>query len=238
MSLHAHSDMRPPPPPRRRPARAVHPVKGATHHRYSRMVRNLRLVLPAVAAILLGLVLPAVAAILLGLVVAWPHLTSTDDRFQLGLSNLSPSEVQNVSMVNARFYGLSRRNKPFTVTADVATEDEPGSGLFVLDQPKGDFTTASGKGIYVDARRGFYQQKLQVLDLEGEVNLYHEDGYELHTEKARVDLRTSDVVGTVPVQGLGPNGVIDGTGFRIREKGAKVEVTGRSKANLKGAGSK
>jgi lipopolysaccharide export system protein LptC len=201
-------------------------ARAGGHHRYSRVVSTLRLVLPALAAILLGLV------------VAWPRLTSNDDRFQLGYSNLSPSTVQNLSMVNARFYGLNRRNQPFTLTADVATEDEPGSGLIVLDQPKGDFVTNGGKGVYVEARRGFYQQKAQLLDLEGEVNLYHEDGYELHTEKARVDLKTSDVVGTVPVQGRGPQGLIDGSGFRIREKGAKVEVTGRSQMNLKGAGAK
>lgn len=226
MALHADQDMRPPQPPRRRPLRALSPVRSGGHYHYSRMVGTLRLVLPALAAILLGLV------------VAWPRLTANDDKFQLGISNLSPSSVENLSMVNARFYGLNRRNQPFTLTADVATEDEPGGGLIVLDQPKGDFVTSSGKGVYVEARRGFYQQKLHVLDLEGEVNLFHEDGYELHTEKARIDLRTSDVVGSVPVTGRGPQGLIDGTGFRIRDKGARVEVTGRSKMNLKGAGKK
>lgn len=233
MSLHADSDLRPPsssPPPRRgqrrRLRRADHPVQAGGLHRYSRMVGTLRLVLPALAAILLGLV------------VAWPRLTANDDKFQIGFSQLSPSSVEHLSMVNARFYGLNRRNQPFTLTADVATEDEPGSGLIVLDQPKGDFITTGGKGVYVEARRGFYQQKQQYLDLEGEVALFHEDGYELHTEKARVDLKTSEVVGSVPVQGRGPQGLIDGSGFRIREKGARVEVTGKSQMNLKGAGAK
>lgn len=226
MGLHADSDLRPPRLPRRHPVRTARPAKAGGHHRYSRMVGTLRLVLPALAAILLGLV------------VAWPRLTGNDDKFQLGYSSLSSTSVENLSMVNARFYGLNRRNQPFTVTADIATEDEPGSGLIVLDQPKGDFVTTGGKGVYVEARRGFYQQKQQLLDLEGEVSLFHEDGYELHTEKARIDLRTSEVVGTVPVQGRGPQGLIDGTGFRIRDKGTRIEVTGRSKMNLKGAGSK
>jgi lipopolysaccharide export system protein LptC len=233
MTLHADSDLRPQTPSSRRALirlprrRAAKPAKvSGIHHRYTRMVGTLRLVLPALAAILLGLV------------VAWPKLTSNDDRFQLGFSQLSPSSVQNLSMVNARFQGLNRRNQPFTLTADVATEDEPGSGLIVLDAPKGDFLTSGGKGVYVEARRGFYRQKDQMLDLEGEVALFHEDGYELHTQKATVDLRTSDVVGTVPVTGNGPQGRIDGTGFRMREKGTRIEVTGQSKLKLKGAGSK
>lgn len=204
----------------------AHPAHAAPHHRYSRMVGTLKLVLPSVAVVLLGLV------------VAWPKLSSTEDGFHISFAQLSSSAVENLSMVNARYYGLNRRNQPFTITADVATEDKPGSGLIVLDQPKGDFLTAAGKGVYVESRRGFYQQKQQYLDLEGEVSLYHEDGYELHTEKARVDLRTSDVVGTVPVEGHGPQGRIDGSGFRILEKGTRVEVTGKSMMNFKGAGSK
>lgn len=222
MTLHADSDQRPKPSRRR----VAHPTRSGGHHRYSRWVGTLRLVLPVLAAVLLGLV------------VAWPQLTRNDDRFQIGFAQVSPDTVDSLSMVNARFFGLNRRNQPYTLTADVATEDEPGAGLIVLDAPKGDFLTSAGKGVYVEARRGFYQQKQQTLDLQGEVALYHEDGYELHTEKASIDLRTSDVTGTVPVQGNGPQGRINGSGFRILERGAKVEVLGQSKAKFKGAGSK
>lgn len=228
MSLHADADLRPPRPPRpaRRRPRAAHPAQAGGHHRYSRFVGTMRLVLPSLAVVLLGLVL------------AWPRLTANDDKFKIGFAQLSPNSVENLSMVNARFFGINRRNQPFTLTADVATEDEPGSGLIVLDQPKADFLSPSGKGIYVESRRGFYNQKTQLLDLEGEVNLYHEDGYEMHTEKARVDLKASTAEGHVPVTGHGPQGRIDGEGFRILEKGAQVVVTGRSSMNLKGAGSK
>jgi lipopolysaccharide export system protein LptC len=228
VSLHADADLRPPRPPRparRRPGTA-HPVQTGGHHRYSRFVGTMKLVLPSVAAVILGLV------------IAWPELTSHDDKFKIGFAQLSPNSVENLSMVNARFFGINRRNQPFTVTADVATEDEPGSGLIVLDQPKADFLSPSGKGIYVESRRGFYNQKTQLLDLEGEVNLYHEDGYEMHTEKARVDLKASTAEGHVPVTGHGPQGKIDGEGFRILDKGQQVVVTGRSSMNLKGAGSK
>ena len=196
------------------------------HRRYSRFVG------------LLKVVLPALAVVLLGLVIAWPRLTSTDDRFQLSFSALSPSSVESLSMVNARFFGINKRNQPFTVTADVATEDEPASGIIVLDQPKADFVTPSGHGVYIEARRGFYYQKQQLLDLEGEVNLFHDQGYELHTEKARVDLVQATAEGAVPVIGQGPQGRIDGQGFKILEKGAQVVVTGKSMLNLKGAGSK
>ena len=225
MALRAHADLRPPPPPRRRRERE-HPARMPAHRRYSRFVGMMKVVLPATAVVLLGLV------------VAWPRLTTTEDRFQVGFSDLRSSSVQNLSMVNARFFGVNKRNQPFTVTADVATEDEPASGVIVLDQPKADFLTPSGHGVYVEARRGFYYQKQQMLDLEGEVNLFHDQGYELHTEKVRVDLVHATAEGKVPVTGQGPQGRIDGQGFKILEKGAQVVVTGKSMLNLKGAGSK
>lgn len=227
MGLHADSDLRPPSPRKRREHKhPAHAARAPAHRRYSRFVGLMKVVLPALAVVLLGLVL------------AWPRLTSTEDRFQLGFSALSPSSVESLSMVNARFFGINARNQPFTVTADVATEDDPGSGIIVLDQPKADFTTMSGAGVYLEARRGFYYQKQQLLDLEGEVNMFHDHGYELHTEKARLDLKRSTAEGNVPVIGQGPQGRIDGQGFRILEKGAQILVTGKSSLNLKGAGSK
>lgn len=230
MTLHADSDLRPKSPSRRPVIRLrrgpAHPARTGGHHRYSRWVGTLRLVLPSMAVVLLGLV------------VAWPQLSGTDKGFQLEFAKLAPGAVDSLSMVNARFFGLNHRNQPYTLTADVATEDEPGSGVIVLDAPKGDFLTNGGKGVYVEARRGFYRQKQQLLELRGEVALYHEDGYELHTEKADVNLKTSDVTGTAPVTGNGPQGRINGTGFRIQGKGETVMVTGQSKVKFKGAGSK
>lgn len=223
MALRADADLRPPSRPRRPHA---HPVRVPAHRRYSRFVG------------LMKVVLPALAVVLLGLVMAWPRLTANDDRFQVGFSVLSPTSVESLSMVNARFFGINARNQPFTITADVATEDNPGSGVIVLDQPKADFMTLKGAGVYIEARRGFYYQKQQLLDLEGEVNMFHDEGYELHTEKARIDLVRSTVEGNVPVIGQGPQGRIDGQGFRILDKGAQVLVIGKSSVNLKGAGAK
>lgn len=225
MGLHADSNTRPA-PPRKRGKREHPTARVPAHRRYSRFVGLMKIVLPSLAVVLLGLVL------------AWPRLKSTEDRFQLGFSALSPSSVESLSMVNARFFGINSRNQPFTVTADVATEDDPGSGIIVLDQPKADFLTPKGEGVYLEARRGSYYQKQQMLDLEGEVSVFHDNGYELHTEKARLDLKSSTAEGNVPVTGQGPQGRIDGQGFRILEKGAQILVTGKSSLNLKGAGSK
>lgn len=224
MVLRAEADPRPTPPRRRRPP--DHPAGAQAHRRYSRFVGIMKVLLPSLAVVLLGLV------------VAWPRLSSDEDRFQIGFANISPQAVENLQMVNARYYGIDNRNHPFTVTADLAREEQPRSGIMVLERPKADFATRDGNGVYVEAARGYYHQKEQVLDLEGEVSLFHDEGYELHTEKARIDLVRSQAEGNVPVTGNGPQGRIQGQGFRIVDKGKQIIVLGRSGLSLKGAGGK
>lgn len=204
-----------------------HPLHPAPHQRRARLIGRVKLALPLLAAVILALI------------VAWPQFRkSSEDRFQLGFSGLSSGKVQNLSMVNARYHGVDRHNRPFAVSADVATEDQPGSGLMVLDQPKADFNTPGGASIYMEARRGFYQQKTQILELQGEVNLFHDEGYELHTEKARLDLKAGTAEGALPVVGQGPTGRINGQGFTVLEKGGQILVTGQSVLNVRGARSK
>lgn len=223
MDLRADSDLRPASVSKRvRP----HPVKPVAHRRHSRRVSVLRVVLPASALVLL---------VSLGL---WPAMRGGDDRFQVGFATLAPTAVENLSMVNARYQGVDRHNKPFTVTADQGVEEDPKNGVVVLDNPKADFVTQSGAGVYVEARLGTYYQQEQWLDLEGDINLYHDQGYELHTQRARINLKDSTAEGHDPVTGKGPQGRIDGQGFRLSDEGRRIVVTGQSGMSLKGAGKK
>ena len=218
MGLHSDKQM---PPGRRRP----HPV-GAGRSPHSRRIGLLRVALPATA---LGLV------VLLGL---WPYLRGSDTRFQLGYASLTPTAVENLSMVNARFHGIDRHNRPFAITADRGTEEDAANSVVVLDSPKADFVTESGAGVYVEAKLGTYYQKEQWLDLEGDINLFHDQGYELHTQRARIDLKAATAEGHEPITGIGPQGRLEGNGFRLLDGGRRIIILGRSGMSLKGAGKK
>jgi lipopolysaccharide export system protein LptC len=196
----------------------------ASHRHYSRFVRVMKILLPSLAAVLLALV------------VVWPRLRFDDTRFRIGFAKLSPQSVQTLAMQNARYLGLDENNQPYSVTSDRATQEEAQPDIIDLDQPKADFTSKDGSAIFVQADRGYYHQKAQVLDLVGTVNLYHEKGYELHTERAEVNLADSSAHGEVPVNGQGTQGLLQGEGFQIRNKGSEVLVTGKSELTLKAVG--
>lgn len=196
------------------------------HRRYSRFV------------VLMKVLLPASAAILLALVVSWPRLVQEQDRFRVGFAKLSASDVETLSMVNARFHGVDAQNRPFLVTADLALERNPGQGLIDLQAPRADFSSRSGDGIYMEATKGIFHQKEQVLELLGTVSLFHDKGYEVHTSHAVIDLARNTAKGEEPVNGHGPQGQIQASGFEIRDSGREVVFTGRSQVSLTGARAK
>lgn len=205
-----------------RPARPERHVHAHGHHHYSRFVNIMKFVLPSLAAILLALL------------VIWPKLAADNEGFLLGFAELSADSVDSLTMVNARYFGVDQQNRPFKVTADTATEEGVKDGIVVLAEPKADFTTRSGANVYVEAREGFYHQTSQLLELVGEVSLFHADGYELHTEEAEIDLGNSSAQGNKPVDGHGPQGALNGQGFVITDGGEHVVVTGQSGLRMKG----
>ncbi len=173
--------------------------------------------------------LPATAAALVLLVVAWPRFAIEEDGFRLSVSKLAPSQAENLTMLNARFEGRDDKDQPYSVTADIATQSEIDKDLVTLELPKADITLQDGAWLALTARSGKYRKEAQVLDLAGSVNLFHDKGFELHTEAARIDLGLGMAEGAHPVRGQGNFGTIQAEGFRVLDRGARIFFLGRSR---------
>jgi lipopolysaccharide export system protein LptC len=173
--------------------------------------------------------LPALAVALILLVVVWPQLSQDDSRFRIRVSDIS---LEQADSLNARFEGVDDRNQPFTLTADEASQTAGDDNLVHLELPKGDITLEDGTWLAMTAREGRYRRDTQVLELSGEVTLFHDQGFELRTETARVDLDAGIAQGSEPVEGQGPFGNIVSEGFRVLERGERILFTGKSRAIL------
>lgn len=182
---------------------------------------------------LMKVLLPSLAAILLGLVAVWPKLALEDKRFQVGFAKLSTKEVETLAMQNPRYYGLDESNRPYTVTSDWARQEPGNSEVIRLEGPKADFLTNSGANVVLDAAQGIYRQSQKTLDLSGGVNLFHDAGYEIHTPTAQVDLGKNSAKGVQPVTGHGPQGAIEAEGFELSSKGKVITFAGKSHLSLR-----
>ncbi len=177
---------------------------------------------------LMKVLLPAVAMALILLVVAWPQLVPDDDGFRLSISELGPEQAESLTMLNARYIGMDEKSQPYMVTADMATQSEQDKELIDLELPKADITLQDGTWLALTARQGRFRRKPQILDLTGSVSLFHDKGFELRTESARIDLNAATAEGNQPVEGQGAAGLISAEGFRILDRGERIYFTGKS----------
>ena len=203
-------------PEERPPGAGRQPPRLSLSNRYSVFVGFMKVLLPATAAALMLLV------------VAWPQFTIEDEGFRLSVSKMAPDQAESLTMLNARFEGLDERDRPYTVTADIATQSESDTDLVTLERPKADITLEDGAWLALTAKSGEYHKDAQVLDLTGSVNLFHDKGFELRTESARVLLDEGMAEGAQPVEGQGSIGTIQAEGFRVLDRGARIFFLGRS----------
>ncbi|MCM0018975.1 MAG: LPS export ABC transporter periplasmic protein LptC [Tagaea sp.] len=206
--------------PRARLAGLAPGEKRAHSTLYSQMVGLLKFALPAVA---LGLAT---------LVLIWPQLNPLDQRFRLVPVQVTIEDLENLRMVQPRYVGVDEQSQPFTIVADQASQARGSSEATDLVAPQGDIQLTQGAWLAMSADRGVYHQTGKSLDLAGGVQLFHDGGYEISTDAARVDLDKGFASGDTRVRGQGPNSLLEGEGFRIHDRGQRVEVVGPARVVL------
>ena len=179
-------------------------------------------------------VLPAIGVTLLLLVAGWPRLTPLLESVRLGFPAIDMREARELRMVNLRYGGLDRYNRPYVVTAAIGRQVPDRNDVMALERPKAVMTVHGGASVVLTAATGIYQSQAQLLDLFADVNLIHENGTRFVTQRAHANLSDNSADGHDPVEGHGPSGDITGQGFRILSNGETIIFTGESYLLFKG----
>lgn len=201
------------------PSRARHVPRAAQILRRQRLVQVMKLAMPMLAAGVLALM------------VFWPDIEGGNSRlsFRRGPA-LVPEALQ---LVAPRFQGLDELNRPYTITARLARQ--PGQEeVMLLDLPRADIRLTDGAWVYVESDRGRYDRTAQHLDLEGDVQIYHDNGTLFRTEAAAVQVDAGTAHGERPTRVQGSFGTVESEGFEMLERGTVMIFTGRARAILEG----
>ena len=172
--------------------------------------------------------LPALAAALIILVVAWPQLVPDENSFQIEIIKNAAEQAKNLAMINAKYDGVDEEGRPFTVTADMATQLSDQRTQIELQLPKADMTLNDGTWLALNAKVGNYDRDAELLDLRGDVSLFHDRGFEMTTESAQVNLAEGTAQGDQAVEGHGPVGILRAEGFQVLDRGSRIIFTGQS----------
>ncbi|MER2519946.1 MAG: LPS export ABC transporter periplasmic protein LptC [Bdellovibrionales bacterium] len=179
----------------------------------------------------LRVVLPLSAAIVLAAILAWPYLHSFDGSLSLSLAaKMIP--IPDLAVDHLRFTGTDTSNQPYSVTAERATRPGGAEEIYDLEKPEGDIMLKDGAWIAGKALRGRYDREGRKLWLGGDVQLFHDQGFQFTTNEAHIDMNDSSAWGEAPVMMQGQFGAITGKGFTLLDAGKVMVVKGPARAVL------
>jgi lipopolysaccharide export system protein LptC len=195
---------------------------------YSKVIRWMRLALPLTAL--------AIAAV----VFSW-----SGPRESL-LSRTMPAEIRKTigknELVSPRFENTDAENRPYTLTADRAVQDEADGNVVILEKPKGDMQLENNHWVAMEATEGAFQQNERKLLLRGNVRLFHDGGYQLETPELHIDIAGNTAMSEKDVHGQGPEGTLEAKGLQGDNVKGTLIFKGPAKlvldTNAMGSGSK
>jgi lipopolysaccharide export system protein LptC len=161
-----------------------------------------------------------------------------------------------------KYNGVDARNRPFSITANSATQPQAPSAptppadpdlddaaksppqpqpaqtaaaddnVINLKQLVADMTMTDGAWVAVTADDGVYHRDQSRVELSGNVTLFHDTGLSFQTDAATVDLKNDTASGDQPIEGQNPDGQLAAQGFEVRDDGQTVIFTGRAYLKL------
>ena len=178
-------------------------------------------------------VLPFGALALLSSIALWPELTRTVENGRVTWRQLTMINNGSGQMLHPRYHGLDGRERPYTVSADVAERDGPNR--VNMTRPVGDLTLQNGTWLLLKAKRGVFLQHSNQLDLADAVTLFRQDGTVMTSQTATMDIKQGAGTSDDYTHAEGPFGTLDAQGFTLVDKGSVIQFHGPAKLVLNAA---
>lgn len=173
------------------------------------------------------LLLVTLAAALVVLLAIWPQLNRKDGPTQIGLvEGIVEEDVESLRITKAKLTGINKDGQPYTVTFDDASQTSQESDLVRLTAPQADVELKDGAWVTLSSPKGRYHRGNRILELDGDVVMFHDSGMEMNTGNITFNLESGTGAGHDPIHAQAPFGSFDAQGFRIRENTAVFHFVG------------
>lgn len=183
--------------------------------RHSRLVRLLRIAVPAAVA--------AAMLVIVGVSIFNPFRLLAKLPVDFGGLAVSGSRI---TMDQPHMAGFMSDQRPYELWAKSATQDVTNPNNVELQELRAKFQMEDKTGVTMDARNGMFDSKEQVLDLKDDILVQTTSGYEARLTQAAVDLKLGNLSSDQPVAMKLPNGTLDAKSLRITEGGALLRFEG------------
>lgn len=198
----------------------------ASAARHSRMVRVLRIAVPATVVL-------AMASIVA--VSIFNPFRILLPKIPVDMSNLVVSGTK-ITMESPHLAGYSTDLRPYELWAKAAIQDLTDPDHMELKTLRAKVMMEDKSTVTMDARTGYYDSKQQLLDLRKDIFLQSSTGYEARMTQAYVDLNKGSVVSDEHVDVKLLNGTLTADKLRIYNSGEVVRFEGNVVMNLDNLG--
>ncbi|WP_407177702.1 LPS export ABC transporter periplasmic protein LptC [Bradyrhizobium sp. STM 3562] len=184
--------------------------------RHSRMVRTLRVAVPA--AVLLAL------AMIVGISIFNPFRMLMP-KLPLDVGNLVVSGTK-ITMESPHLSGYTPDQRPYELWAKTATQDLTDPDHVELNKVRAKVLMEDRSTVTLDALTGLFDNKQQTIDLRKDIFLQTTTGYEARLTHAFVDMAKNTVDSDEHVDVKLTNGTLSSDRMKIIDGGAVVRFEG------------
>jgi len=190
--------------------------------RHSRMVRLLRVAVPA--AVILAMTAIVFVSVFNPFRMLLPKLP-------VDMGNLVVSGTK-ITMETPHLSGYSTDQRPYELWAKTATQDLTDPDHVDLNALRAKVLMEDRSTVTLDARNGLFDSKQQVLDLHKDIFLQSSTGYEARLTQALVDIGKGTVMSDEHVDVKLLNGTLTADKLKITGGGEVVRFEGNVVMNL------
>ena len=183
--------------------------------RHSRLVRILRIAIPA--AVVLGLTI-------ITLVTYFNPLRMLA-KLPISAGNLVVSGTK-FTMEQPRMVGFTSDSRAYEFTADAAAQDLTKPDIVELRNIRGKVAMQDKSAVDMSADTGVYDTKGETLKLNSNIVLNSSAGYQARLSEAMVDTRKGDVVSDKPVEVKLLQGMLNANRLEILNSGELLRFHG------------
>ena len=185
--------------------------------RHSRLVRILRVAVPAVVA--------ASMAVIFAIAIFNPFRD-----WKVNLPSFNPAAVvvsgTRITMEMPHLAGYTPDQRPYELWAKTATQDIRDPDRVDLRTLKAKLLMQDQSTLFLDALSGTFDNKQQQLDLRRDIVLTTSTGYQAHLQHAFVDMNQNTVTSDEPVDVKLTNGTLTADRLKITDGGEVVRFEG------------
>jgi lipopolysaccharide export system protein LptC len=183
--------------------------------RHSRVVRILRIAVPAAVSFTLVVVV----------LVTYLNPLRMLAKLPINIDNLVVSGTK-VTMEQPRLSGFTRDARAYELTADTAAQDMTKPDIVELRNIRAKIEMQDKSTMELNAATGLYDAKAETLKLDRDIVLNSSAGYQGRLSEALVDIRKGNVVSEHPVEVRMLQGTLNANRLDIIDSGEVIRFHG------------